>query len=74
MRQRIAGLYAPDSGQVRWNGKAVNESSNDAYRQLFSAVFSDFYLFERILGLQLENLDGQAQQYLKNSSLSTKFR
>ncbi len=70
----IVGLYAPESGDLRWDGKTVTDQNNDAYRQLFSAVFSDFYLFERMLGLQIENLDGQAQQYLEKLQLEHKVK
>jgi putative ATP-binding cassette transporter len=70
----IAGLYAPESGNVRWDGEPLTEQTTDAYRQLFSAVFSDFYLFERILGLQLDNLDERAQQYLEKLQLEHKVQ
>jgi putative ATP-binding cassette transporter len=70
----IAGLYEPESGTIRWDGKVVDSGSLDAYRQLFSAVFSDFYLFERLLGLQLQNLDTQAQQYLQQLQLDHKVQ
>ena len=70
----IVGLYEPESGTIRWDGNIVDGSSLDAYRQLFSAVFSDFYLFERLLGLQLQNLDTQAQQYLQQLQLEHKVQ
>ena len=70
----IVGLYAPESGVLRWDNKTVTEQNNDAYRQLFSAVFSDFYLFERMLGLQTDNLDGQAQLYLEKLQLEHKVK
>lgn len=68
----IVGLYTPELGEIRWDGKTVTEGDRDAYRQLFSAVFSDFYLFERLLGIPLENLDSQAQEYLKRLQLEHK--
>ena len=70
----IVGLYAPESGTMRWDGKTLTDGDLSAYRQLFSAVFSDFYLFERLLGIQLENLDNQAQQYLQKLQLEHKVR
>jgi putative ATP-binding cassette transporter len=48
----LVGLYAPEGGQVILNGRAVGDADRDSYRQLFSAVFSDFYLFEKLLGLE----------------------
>lgn len=70
----IVGLYVPESGEIRWDGKTVTKHERDLYRQLFSAVFSDFYLFERLLGIDIENLDSQAQQYLQRLQLEHKVR
>jgi putative ATP-binding cassette transporter len=57
----ITGLYIPEAGEIRLDGEAIIEQNREAYRQLFATVFSDFYLFERILGISLNNLDTQAQ-------------
>jgi putative pyoverdin transport system ATP-binding/permease protein len=46
----ITGLYAPEQGEIRLNGQVVTEEGREAYRQYFSAVFSDFHLFESLLG------------------------
>lgn len=68
----IAGLYVPESGAVTWDGNQVMERDRDTYRQLFATVFADFYLFEKLLGIQLENLDEQAQKYLQRLQLDHK--
>lgn len=47
----ITGLYPPQSGEILVDGIPVSTDSQNAYRQLFSAVFSDFFLFNRLLGL-----------------------
>ena len=70
----IAGLYIPEAGEMRFNGQLVTDSTRDQYRQLFSAVFSDFYLFENLLGLDNPQLDTQAQQYLRQLHLNHKVR
>jgi putative pyoverdin transport system ATP-binding/permease protein len=78
----IAGLYAPEAGEVHLDGQLINDKNRDRYRQLFSAVFADFYLFDNFLGLSNANLDTQAEEYLsllhlqhkvkvRNGSLST---
>lgn len=70
----IAGLYEPESGRICWDRQTVNSSRLDDYRQLFSTVFSDFYLFERLLGLQRQNLDIQAQHYLQRLQIDHKVQ
>ena len=41
------GLYRPESGVVRIDGRAVADADREAYRQLFSVVFADGHLFPR---------------------------
>jgi putative ATP-binding cassette transporter len=66
----ITGLYTPESGIILWNGEPVTEQTRVAYRQQFSAVFADFYLFERLLG----PASSQAQHYLQQLQLDHKVQ
>jgi putative pyoverdin transport system ATP-binding/permease protein len=68
----ITGLYLPDAGEMRLDGKVVDDRNRELYRQLFSTVFADFYLFDRMVGLRLTDLDAQAQMYLDKLELSHK--
>jgi putative ATP-binding cassette transporter len=68
----ITGLYVPESGDIRLNGITISDKQRDYYRQHFSAVFSDFFLFESFLGLASPDLDVQASQYLKHLKLDHK--
>jgi putative ATP-binding cassette transporter len=70
----ITGLYIPETGEINLDGKAITEQNREAYRQLFATVFSDFYLFERILGISLNNLDNQAKEYLRQLQLEHKVQ
>lgn len=45
----LVGLYPADAGELRCNGALITDHNRDAYRQMFSGVFSDFHLFERLL-------------------------
>lgn len=70
----ITGLYLPEAGQIRLDGVPVTHKNRDEYRQLFSAVFADFYLFDNLLGLKNPNLDEQAKVYLKQLHLNHKVK
>ena len=45
----LLGLYAPQSGAVLRDGLPVETETRDDYRQLFTTIFSDYYLFEDLL-------------------------
>ncbi len=65
----ITGLYLPEAGEIWLDEQPINQQNREWYRQHFSVVFSDFYLFERLLGLDNADLDTQAQDYLKQLQL-----
>jgi putative ATP-binding cassette transporter len=68
----LVGLYAPEGGAIRLNGRAVTNTDREGYRQHFSAVFSDFYLFDRLVGLGRPELDDEAAEYLQQFHLDHK--
>lgn len=70
----LLGLYTAESGQIEWNGQGVTEESIDDYRQLFSVVFADFFLFDQLLGLESIASDEQAQAYLRKLQLAHKVQ
>lgn len=70
----VAGLYLPEGGEIRLDGRRITDENRDEYRQLFSAVFGDFYLFEDLLGLDGPNLDDRARHYLESLHLNHKVR
>ena len=70
----ITGLYLPEQGEIRLDGKPVTNENRDAYRQLFSAVFADFFVFDNLLGLEGADLDGRAALYLEELHLNHKVR
>jgi putative ATP-binding cassette transporter len=70
----ITGLYIPEAGEVWLDGQPINQQNREWYRQFFSVVFSDFYLFERLLGLDNTYLDTQARDYLKQLQLDRKVK
>jgi putative ATP-binding cassette transporter len=70
----IAGLYLPENGKILLDGEVINNQNREAYRQLFAAVFSDFYLFDRLLGIESDRLDLLAQEYLEKLQLDHKLK
>ena len=74
LAKMIAGLYASEEGELLINGVPVTEKNQDDYRQLFSGVFSDFHLFEILLGIEKVNLDERARAYLEEFHLEHKVQ
>ena len=68
----ITGLYLPEAGELRLDGEPVTESNRAAYRQYFSVVFSDFFLFDSLFGLESVEIDAQARDYLGKLQLEKK--
>jgi putative ATP-binding cassette transporter len=67
----LLGLYTPDSGTLLADGAPVRADELDAYRQLFSAVFSDYHLFDTLLPGE-HTPQGEAQRYLERLALAHK--
>jgi putative ATP-binding cassette transporter len=70
----ITGLYIPEAGEIRLNQNLITEQNREWYRQHFSVVFSDFYLFDELLGLENPSLDCKVQEYLKLLQLEHKVK
>ncbi len=48
----LTSLYPPGSGEVLLDEHPVGKEDREAYRQLFSVVYSDFFLFNQLYGLK----------------------
>jgi putative ATP-binding cassette transporter len=70
----LTGLYIPEAGVIRLNGQEVTNENRERYRQLFSVVFSDFHLFESLLGLHASQLNTQIQELLVQLQLQHKVQ
>lgn len=70
----LIGLYAPEGGEIRLDGQAIVNDNRESYRQLFSVVFADFYLFENLIGLEGDGLAARAQEYLAQLQLDHKVQ
>ncbi|WP_416773219.1 cyclic peptide export ABC transporter [Pseudomonas sp. RHF3.3-3] len=68
----LVGLYEGEGGSVQLDGRAVTAGNRDAYRQRFSTVFSDFFLFDTLLGVMPPHLEPQARRLLRELQLEHK--
>ena len=68
----LTGLYAPHEGEVFLDGEPVTDAGRGAYRDQFSVIFSDFHLFDSLLGLDPAGLDERAREYLRVLKLEGK--
>jgi putative ATP-binding cassette transporter len=55
----LAGLYPPASGNIYVDDVKVESTNYIAYRQLFSSVFTDFYLFSELIDSEGQHADTQ---------------
>ncbi len=70
----ITGLYPPAGGEIRLNGRVINDRNRDDYRQCFSTVFADYFLFDRIIGVAGTGADERAKTYLERLHLDHKVK
>lgn len=68
----ITGLYPPAGGEIRLNGRVIGDHNRDDYRQCFSAVFADYFLFDRMIGMTRHGTDTHAREYLERLHLDHK--
>ena len=47
----LAGLYPPNSGEMTLDRHAVTNQTRETYRELVSAIFTDYHLFRRLYGI-----------------------
>ncbi len=65
----ITGLYKPVSGTIKLNGELVENYTK--FRSIFSPIYSDFHLFERIYGME-EVSKEVVDEYIKMMKLENK--
>ena len=61
----LAGLYQPAQGNVTLAGTVITDANREWYREHFSVVFSDFHLFNKLLGQSDAQAESLALQYLR---------
>jgi putative ATP-binding cassette transporter len=61
----LAGLYQPLQGNMTLAGTTITDANREWYREHFSVVFSDFHVFNRLLGQSDSQAERLVPQYLR---------
>jgi putative ATP-binding cassette transporter len=69
----LAGLYQPVSGEITFDELQLTDRTRDLYRSLFSAIFVDYHLFQRLYGITDPN-PLEIDQLLAQFQISEKAR
>lgn len=77
----LTGLYLPQQGSLAVDGVPLGPHNVQGYRELFSTVFTEFHLFDRLYGLEdvpagrvdevLASLELSAKTHYENGRFST---
>ena len=67
----LCGLYYPLRGSIAINGKNVDRDLYSDYRELFSIIFTDFHLFDRLYGIA-DVKESAVHTWLKKMGMSAK--
>ncbi|MFC4314143.1 cyclic peptide export ABC transporter [Steroidobacter flavus] len=70
----LVGLYPPEAGAILLNDELIDDANRDRYRQQFSAVFSDFHLFDSLLEQRRPELDERGNRLLARLQLLHKVQ
>ena len=70
----LAGLYPPQTGVIRLNGEPVSADNQEWFRQHFSVIFSDFFLFKKLLGIDPSVAQRSAHECLRTLQMDHQVR
>ena len=66
----ITGLYVPDSGEIAINGSKVDAIAKGQY---MSVIYSDYFLFKKLYGIEYLEKEGVIQDYLNTLRIQDKL-
>ncbi|MGW8465666.1 cyclic peptide export ABC transporter [Pseudomonas sp. CLCA07] len=67
----LLGLYTPQQGEIRVNGETIDAHNRDDYRQLFTTIFADYYLFDDVVQGDT-HIPEDANEYLQRLEIAHK--
>ncbi|MFA5515621.1 MAG: cyclic peptide export ABC transporter [Desulfuromonadales bacterium] len=69
----LTGLYYPAGGEIRVDGKPLTAAATADFREMFSAIFGDFHLFDRVYGIDAVDT-AKVEKLLRLMRLEDKVR
>ncbi|GKX65196.1 cyclic peptide export ABC transporter [Inconstantimicrobium mannanitabidum] len=66
----LTGLYLPAKGKITLNGRTSQKQLSESY----STVFADFYLFDKLYGVNYKGKECEIEKYLEILQLSDKVQ
>ena len=71
----LSGLYRPSSGKIWVDDIEITDDNRAAYRSLFASVFTDFHLFDTLIGEMGEDAaEDMIARWLDHLQLSEKVK
>ena len=64
--------YVPESGGIYFGDEAITAENLNSARQHIGSIYSDYYLFEQLHGVQGEGVQEQVDGYLQDLGLAEK--
>jgi len=68
----LTGLYAPSEGTIRLGSTPITDENREWYREHITVVFSDFFLFDKLLGMSAVDIEQRGREALKFVELDGK--
>lgn len=57
----FAGLYTPTGGSLLADGRQIGRETLQEYREMFSAIYTDFHLFRKLYGIAAKDEEVRAE-------------
>ena len=68
----VCGLYRPLHGRILWNDEPVDSLNREDFQQNFSVIFSDYFLFKHLIGIDPGQISAHAGHYLSSLQMEKK--
>ena len=69
----IAGLYEPHSGSIALADEALSDAQKAAYRENFTAIFNDSFVFKALHGIDDEQVREEGPYWIERFGLPDVF-